>query len=112
MINECPICGEKIEMFNRGNCPSCGYRSIDDFTAFRTISNATRIDLYARMACSDIAHKIETGADSQMNADNDGTQGYPHRKANKTDKQAPENKTENPEEDTIHDFIMLCESGL
>ena len=45
MSNQCPICGKVL---NKGKCSNCGYRSIDDFIAFRTISKPARPDLYVR----------------------------------------------------------------
>ena len=92
MINECPICGEKMEMFSKGNCPSCGYRSIDDFVLFRTVSNPNRIDLYIRRFYSDVADKLEAGC--QTTADDGGEYSYSYRKANKTGGQTSKQERE------------------
>ena len=45
MKSECPICGEKL---NRAICPNCGYKHIDDFVTFRTISIPTQTDMMTR----------------------------------------------------------------
>jgi hypothetical protein len=45
MKSECPICGEKL---NRATCPNCGYKRIDDFVTFRTISIPTQTDMMTR----------------------------------------------------------------
>ena len=100
MSNQCPICGKVL---NKGKCLNCGYRSIDDFVAFRTISKPARPDLYVRQTCTAAAEQKRENAqktipDLNQNAGNNSEYSHSYRKANGTNNRSPEQETKKQSE--------------